>query len=110
MVNLYNGTIFCKQTVNHKNKLLVHGVIQKGMQEILKSVMQDEVISRQGQLLVKGTVKATMLERTSDCINLVASTLWDSKPVHYLSMVCKDIKWEEVEELPKILIWGQQTC
>ena len=43
-------------------------------------------------------MKAGVLEGDSDCINLVASSVYNSKPVRYLSMVCKDIKWKEVEK------------
>ena len=31
-------------------------------------------------------------------MDLVASSVYDTKPVHYLSMVCDKIKWMEVDK------------
>ena len=43
---------------------------------------------------VRGTVKAAVLKGDPDCPNLVlASSVYDSKPVHYLSMVSDSIQW-----------------
>ncbi len=97
MDNLYNSTAFCKAAVNHKRKVLCHGVTRKGMRGIPTAVIQNEVKNRKEQLKVRGTVKAAVLENDPKCRNLVASSVYDTKPVHYLSMVCNELKWVEVE-------------
>jgi len=38
-------------------------------------------------------VKAAILEGDLDRPNLIATSVYDTKPVHYLSMVSKKIEW-----------------
>jgi hypothetical protein len=38
-------------------------------------------------------VKAAVLKGDPDCPNLVATSVYDTKPVHFLSMSCDSIKW-----------------
>ena len=46
---------------------------------------------------VWGTVKAPVLTNDPDCLNLVASSVYDSKPVHFLSVTCAELKWKTQE-------------
>ena len=92
MDNLYNSAAFCKQCYVHKKKVKVHGVTRKGMRGIPSCVKQEEIKSREGQLQVRGTVKAAVLVGDDDCPDLVASSVYDTKPVHFLSIVCDSIK------------------
>ena len=93
MDNLYNSVNFCKRAYNHEKKVLVHGVTRKGMRGIPKCVIQEEVKSKKGQIEVRGTTKCAVLKGDPDCPNLIASSVYDSKPVHYLSMVSESMKW-----------------
>ena len=43
-------------------------------------------------------MKAAVLEGDPNCVHLTASSVYDIKPVHYLSMVCKELKWIEVQK------------
>jgi len=97
MDNLYNSAAFCKYAYNHKNSVLVHGVTRKWGRGIPDCVLQEEVINRNAQIAVRGTVKAAKLVGDPDCPNLIASSVYDTKPVHYLSMVSKSIKWKKLE-------------
>ena len=45
---------------------------------------QEEVKDRQKQIEVRGTVKAAVLEGDKDCFGLVVSSVYNTKPVHYL--------------------------
>ena len=56
-----------------------------------------EVKNCKEQLAVCGTAKAAILEGDPDCPNLVASSVYDAKPVHYLSMVSDEIKWTKIK-------------
>ena len=38
-------------------------------------------------------MKAAVLRGNPNCPNLVATSVYDTKPVHFLSMVCQSIKW-----------------
>lgn len=98
MDNLYNSAAFCKAAFNHPMKILAHGVARKGLRGIPKCVMQDEVKNRTEQLLVRGTVKAAVLEGDPSCPNLLASSVYDTKPVHYLSMATDKLQWTEVSK------------
>ena len=91
--NLYNSAMFCRTAFMHPMKLLVHGVTQKGGRGIPGCVAQQELTNRTAIEQVRGTVKAAKLEGDDDCPCLFASSVYDTKPVHYLSMVTDTIKW-----------------
>jgi hypothetical protein len=93
MDNLYNSVSFCRAAYNHPKKVLTAGVTRKGARGIPKSVVQVEVTSCSAQIEVHGTVKAAVLEGDPGCPNLIASSVYDAKPVHYLSMVSSNIEW-----------------
>ena len=43
-------------------------------------------------------MKAAVLEDDPNCVHLTVSSVYDTKPVHYLSMVCKELKWIEIQK------------
>jgi hypothetical protein len=45
------------------------------------------------QETVRGTVKVSVLRGDPDCPSLVAASVYDTKPVHFLSMVSEVIEW-----------------
>ena len=47
---------------------------------------------------VRGTAKADILEGDPSCPNLVAVSVYYTKPVHVLSMICKELKWNRSEK------------
>ena len=98
MDNLYNSAAFCRAAFNHTRKILCQGVTRKGMRGIPPCVLQVEQKSRKDQIKVRGTVKAALLEGDAACPNLVACSIYDTKPVHYLSMVCNTLKWVVMEK------------
>ena len=98
MDNLYNSAAFFRHTYNHKNKVLVYGVTRKWGRGIPDCVLQEEVKNRHAQIGVRGTAKAAKLVGYPGCPNLIASSVYETKPVHYLSMVSKSIKWKKLEQ------------
>ena len=72
---------------------MVHGVARKGIRGILSSVIQYEVYNKKKQIEVRGTVKVAVLQGDKKCPNLVASSTYDTKSVHFLSMVRTEVKW-----------------
>ena len=93
MDHLYNLALFCKRIFSHEMKVMVHGVTRKGMRGIPTSVKQEGVKNGKQQLEVWGTVKAAMLRGDKDWPSLVASSVYDTKPVHFLIMVGQQLKW-----------------
>ena len=98
MNDLYNSVAFCKAAYNHKKKVLCHSVARSGMRGISKYVMQKEVKNRKEQIAVCRTVKAAMLEGDPPWPSLVASSIYETKPVRFLSMVSDEVKWVEVKK------------
>ena len=68
------------------------------MRGIPPSVLQVEQKPRKYQIKVRGTVKAAILEVDVACPNLLVCSIYGTKPVHYLSMVCDTLKWVAMEK------------
>jgi len=85
----------CRAAFNHDKKVLIAGVTRKGGRGIPACVMQQEETNRKRkrQLDVRGTVKAAVLDGDSGCLDLVAVSIYDTKPVHVLLMNALQIKW-----------------
>ena len=58
-------------------------------------VVQEEIKNTNEQKVARGTMKAAILEGNPDCPNLIASLVYDTKPVHFLSTVCTGLNWIE---------------
>jgi Transposase IS4 len=93
MDNLYIPAKFLAAAYQHEKSVLVSGVCRKGGRGFPKLVLQEEVKNRNEQLKVRGTVKAAVLKGDDDCVNLVAVSVYNTKPVHFLSMSCELIEW-----------------
>jgi hypothetical protein len=89
--NLYMSAKFAKFCYNHENKILLEGVARKG-RGIPQIVVQEEV-KHSIEATTRGTVKAAVLEGDPDCPNLVAVSVYDTKPVHFITMVSECIEW-----------------
>ena len=94
MENLYNSDLFCKRCYIHPMKINVQGVKRKGGRGIPEQVVQLEVKSMKDQREIRGeAIKISVLQGDDDCPDLVTSIIYDTKPVHFLSMVCNDLQW-----------------
>ena len=97
--NLYNSSAFCRAAYHHDSKVRYHDVARKAVRGIPKCVLQDEENNPVAQRAARGTVKSAVLEGDPGCPNLIASSLYDTKPVHYLRMVSESIQWVEKEKI-----------
>ena len=79
-------------------KVLCHGVVQKGGRGAPKCIIQEEVKDQNKQTAVRGTVKAAHLQGDDIVKCLVASSVYDTKPVHYFSMISVVLLWVVVEK------------
>ena len=57
------------------------------------STTQEEFNRNKGHLEVCRKMKADVIKGYPKCPNIVVSSVYDTKPVHYLSMVSYDLKW-----------------
>jgi len=90
--NLYMSAKFAKAGFTSKNKVVLSGVTRtanRGLPWCIKhkEVRDNEIIS------VRGKVKAAVLHEEPAMSDLVAMSIYDNKPVHFLSMTCQSIKW-----------------
>jgi Transposase IS4 len=92
MDNLYISAKFAKGCYNHSRKVLLAGVCRKGMRGIPQIVMQQEVKPAEVKF-VRGTVKVAVLKGDENCPNMIAASVYDAKPVYFISMIHKEIKW-----------------
>ena len=100
MDNLYKSATFCRKAYTHEKRVMVHGLARKGMRGIPAGVKQEDVKNRKKSIQVRGTVKASVLQDYKECPDLVASSIYNTKPVHFLSTVCTEIKW--VKKIRKV--------
>lgn len=92
MDDLYNLAAFCKVAWNHPKYIFIAGVTRKGVCGIPLCVWQDEIKNKVEQQKVRGTVKAAVLKNNQDFPNHVACSIYDSKPVHFFSMLCSKLQ------------------
>jgi hypothetical protein len=93
MDDLYMSAKFAKAAFNHPHSILVAGVARKGTLGLPACVLQEEKTNKRDQMKVRQTVKAAILKGDPDCPDLVATSVYDTKPVHFLSMSCSSIRW-----------------
>ena len=87
MYNISNSADFCRSAYHHDHKVLFHGVSCKAGRGIPECVLQDKEKNSVAHRAAQGTVKAAVLEGDPRFPNLIESSVYDKKPVHYLSMV-----------------------
>jgi hypothetical protein len=95
MDNLYLLAKFAKACYTHPMNALIAGVTHKNGRGLPLHVIQEEAKNKGSQMAICGRVKMAVLLGDKDCPNLVSVSVYDTKPVHFLSMVCESIKWIE---------------
>ena len=73
-------------------KLLTRGVTSKGMRGIPTCITQQELKSNKSHIDTSETAKEVVLEGYPKCADLIESSMYDTKPVHYISMVSEELK------------------
>jgi hypothetical protein len=63
------------------------------MRGLPQSIIQVAQTTRKASMAVRGTVKTAVLLGDLACPALLATSVYDTKPVHFLSMVSENIKW-----------------
>ena len=99
MDNIYNSSDFCRAAYHHDRKVLCHVVALKDCRGIPECLIQDEENNPVAQQAAQCTVKEDVLEVYPGCKNLIASSMYDIKPVHYLSMVYESIQWVDKDNM-----------
>ena len=105
MDNLYNSVKFCREAYIGKNQIMVHGVTRRANRGLPASVIQEEVKNKKQQEQVRRNTKAAVLEGDPECPNLVAISVYDTKPVNILSMACTNLEWVEKQKK----VWNKEA-
>ena len=71
----------------------MHDVNRKGVRGIPGCVVQEEKKSQKKQLGVRGKTKASILKGEPNFPDLIATIVYDTNPVHYLSISSEELKW-----------------
>lgn len=95
MDNLYILAKFLRGAfVDCSSKVMVHGVCRTSGHGLPKCVIQRETSnSRRTMQMSRNKTKAAVLVGDPACLNLVAFSVYDKKPVHFLSMAAEHLKW-----------------
>ena len=92
---MYNSGTFFRKAYTHEKRVMLHGVETKGIRGIPAVVKKEEVENWKKQIQVRVTVKVAVLQINKECPDLFTSSIYDTKPVHFMIMVCTKIKWVE---------------
>ena len=52
-----------------------------------------ELKSKKATIETRGTPKEAVKEGGQKCTNLIEASMYDTNPVHYISMVSEQLKW-----------------
>ena len=72
---------------------MMHGVTRASGRGLPEFVIQKEVSGVSWKKAVTGTLKAAVLNGDDECPALIACSVYDSKPVHFLLTAATEIKW-----------------
>lgn len=89
--NLYTSTKFLM--VGQHLKQHIAGVCRKGGRGFPESCKQEEVAGDTAIDAVRGTVKVAVLRCDAEPVDFVAVSVYDNKPVYFLSSIAKTIEW-----------------
>ena len=108
--NLYLSEKFVKASYVHPKKVRISGPTCKAGRGLPSCVLQEEKKGAAEIRQARGTVKAAVLDGDPEVPDLVVLSYYDQKPVHFLSTICKEIKWVVKERLVYCVeTGGQQT-
>lgn len=91
MDNLFNSEKLFSAL--YKAECLAHGVVRTNGRGFPNSIIQREAPTLKLAEATRGTTKAARLSGSAKCPNLLAVSLYDTKPVHILSTASKEVRW-----------------
>ena len=66
--------------------------MRKGTRDIPPRTIQDVSKSKKGHIETRGTPKEAVTEGNPTFTNLIEASVYDTTPVHYISMVSEELK------------------
>ncbi len=74
---------------------MIHGVTHRSNQCLPACVVQEEQTNKKKAEKIRGMTKAAVLENDPECPNVVAFSVYDTKPVHFLTTCAEHLRWIE---------------
>ena len=93
--NLYMSAKFFRDAYTYPKKIKLHSVTRKYGRGLPSTIMQQELQNKDEQEKVRGTVLDAEIVGDSKFPSLIAVSVYDTKPVHFISMKSDSKKWEE---------------
>ena len=94
--------------VELKSKGMMHGVTRASGRGLPEFIVQKEVNGVQEKQALTSTAKSAVLTGDDACPNLIAFSVYNSKPVHFLSTASTEIKW--ITKDRKIFDYSVDDC
>ena len=98
MDNLYQSQKFLTKMYKD-NKVLCGGTCRTWGRGLAPNVIQKEVKSKSQQGEVRGTVRAAVLMNNPNAPNMLSISVYDTKPVHFLTMHEYSVVWVKCKRL-----------
>jgi len=98
MDNLFNSAKLCRKALAMDQNVMVHGVTILKLKGIPLIVKQDGVGKKKELEKARHTVKAAVLKGDEVAKDLVSISLYDTKPVYFLTSACGEINWIKKEK------------
>ena len=77
----------------HSHKFMIHGADRTCLRGVPEVVLQQEQKNKTLQNAARGLVKVSVLKKDEGMTDLVACSLCDAKPVHFLSSCVEEVAW-----------------
>ena len=76
----------------NEEKVLTRGVTKNGMRGIPPCITKQELKSKKSHIDNRGTVYAEVTKGDTKCPNLIESSVYETDPSQYVSIVPEDLK------------------
>ena len=91
MDNLFNSMKLFEGL--YRAKALAHGVAWTNGSRVPSTIIQKEEKNKDLAEKLRGTTKAAKLAHNPGCPDVLAVSMYDTKPVHILSTVAESVEW-----------------
>ena len=92
--NLFISAKFCRAAMSEiPQQVMTHGVCRPSSRGLPESVIMHDEKSEKAKLEARGTVKAAVLKDDTKIKDMVAFSVYDTKPVHFISTAATSLTW-----------------
>jgi len=97
--NLYISVKFCQAAISEtKQKVVTRGVCRVHDRGLPQCVIMPEQTSDAAKAQTRGSVKAAVLKDDTKVKDMVAFSVYDTKPVRFISTAVTSLKWIKKEK------------